>query len=279
MGLSAQAVVFFALIYPPVIARGEDQSFTSLFNGKDLAGWNTWLGAKEVPALPLKLWGDWPPQVGLDSDPSAVFSVIEEDSAPAIRISGEIWGALISQSEFADYHLQLQYKWGDARYARRADKPRNSGLLYHSTGEYGAFWSYWMRSVEFEIMEGRTGDFTSVDNVGGKIATRWDWDASYPWQQYDETGSKTAVGGMVFRVAAASYPEFSGEQWNTLDLYVLDDRAVHRVNGQTVLRIEGLLDQSSDENITLAGGRLQLQSEGAEVYFRNIRIRSITSLP
>lgn len=253
--------------------------FINLFNGRDLSGWHSWLGAREVPAMPVKLWGDWPPQIGLNEDPQGVFSVVQEDGAAAIRISGELWGALVSDQSHGNYHLQLQYKWGQKRYAPRADKPRNTGLLYHSTGDYGAFWSYWMRSAEFEIMEGRTGDFTSVDGVGGEVATVWDWDVSVPWQKYDPNGERTGVGGMIFRVAASADYEHASGQWNTLDLYALGDSASHYVNGQRVFSIDRLRDESQDAPVTLTSGRLQLQSEGAEVFFRAIRMRSIDALP
>lgn len=225
--------------------------------------------------MPLKLWGDWPPQVGLDTDPEGVYSVVIEDGAPALRISGETWGALISKQVFTNYHLQLQYKWGDARFAPRAEKPRNTGLLYHSNGPYGAFWSYWMRSVEFEIMEGSTGDFTSVDGVRGQVKTVLDWSAPFPWQRYSATGGSTGVGGVVFRVSASADYEVYDKQWNTLDLFVLQDGASHYVNGHRVLAISELRDDSGP----LTSGRIQLQSEGAEVFFRNITVRPISALP
>ena len=110
---------------------------------------------------------------GRGEDPNGVYTVVEEDGEPAIRISGEIWGALVTRNEFEDYHLRLEYKWGEDRHGLRADAPRNTGVLYHSVGPDGAFWSYWMRSAEFEVMEGRTGDFTSVDGIEATIPTKW----------------------------------------------------------------------------------------------------------
>lgn len=256
-----------------------DQPFTDLFNGKDLSGWDTWLGAAEVPALPIKLWGEWPETIGLNRDSEAVFSVVEEDGEPAIRVSGEIWGALISKQSYGNYHLQIQYKWGETRTAPRADKPRNTGLLYHSLGDYGAFWTYWMRSAEFEIMEGHTGDFTSVDGVAGDTKSVRDWSESYPWKRYETTGSATRVGGLNFRLAAKNNEELKHGQWNTLDLYTVGANASHVVNGRHVFSIENLRDDATDPPTILTKGRLQLQSEGAEVFFRRLRIRPIEEIP
>ena len=201
-----------------------------------------------------------------------------ENGEPAIRISGEIWGALISQREFEDYHLRLEYKWGTARFAPRAEAPPNTGLLYHSVGPDGAFWSYWMRSAEFEIMEGRTGDFTSVDGITGIARTDWDRSTGYPWQRYTPEGSETPLGGATFRVAASADFENPVGEWNQIDLYVHGDAAAHFVNGEVVFRVTDLAHRVDGDSVPLTRGALQLQSEGAEVFFRNIEIRAIDAL-
>jgi hypothetical protein len=248
----------------------------SLFNGRDLSGWNSWLGIPEVPAIPFDLRGNWPSAIGINQDPAGVFSVVTEDGAPAIRISGEIWGALVSEHAYSDYHLRLQYKWGPGRYAPRAEKPPNSGLLYHSIGEHGAFWSYWMRSAEFEIMQGSTGDFSSVDSVAADINTVWDWSAPIPWQRYQASGSATSVSGAVFRVSASADHERPVGEWNTLDLYTQGDTAIHLVNGIKVLQADNLRHPLESQSQPLTSGRLQLQSEGAEIYFRDIEFRPLS---
>lgn len=79
-----------------------------------------------------------------------------------IRISGENWGAISSAKEYADYHLQLQFKWGSLQWAQKKNKKRDNGLLYHSVGPYGADYGAWMRSQEFQVEEGNTGDYWGV---------------------------------------------------------------------------------------------------------------------
>lgn len=252
----------------------------TLFNGRDLDGWDTYLGVLEVPRLPFDPFGTWDEPMGRNVDPSGVFSVVEVDGEPAIRISGEIWGALISRSEYENYHLSLEYKWGTERHAPRDMAPPNTGLLYHSVGADGAFWSYWMRSVEFEIMEGRTGDLTSVDGIEATTHSVWDRSAGYPWLRYSNSkeGGKTNVGGLVFRVAAAENAESPVEQWTRVDVVVHGDRAVHKVNGKTVLEIQDLRHEVGGSMVPLTRGALQIQSEGAEVFVRRITLRSIDSI-
>lgn len=247
----------------------------SLFNGQDLAGWDTYLGVPEVPTLPFDPFGLWPEPIGRNRDPDGVFSVVSEDGEPAIRISGEIWGALISQAEYANYELRLQYKWGQERHTPRAEAPRNTGVLYHSTGPDGAFWSYWMRSAEFEVMEGATGDFTAVDGIEASSRTIWDSSAGYPWVRYAGDGEPTTVAGPLFRIAAQADHENPTGEWNQLDLIVDGDSAVHKVNGRIALEVDGLRHDVDGKTVPLTKGAIQLQSEGAEVFFRRIEIRRL----
>ncbi len=131
--------------------------WTPLFNGKDLSGWETFLG---TPPGAKELFGR-------NRDPKSVFSVVEVDGAPALRISGEGLGGVATLAEYENYHLELEFKWGEKRFAPRANEPRDSGLLYHATGDYHPT-TGWLESVEFGILEGgETGDFWSVPGPRG----------------------------------------------------------------------------------------------------------------
>ena len=56
----------------------EERGWTSLFNGKDLRGWDSYL--KEP--------------IGLNRDPHHVFTVVKDGNENVIRISGEDVGAI-----------------------------------------------------------------------------------------------------------------------------------------------------------------------------------------
>src|SRR4051812_2640004 len=76
----------------------------SLFNGADFTGWDRYLGKPSAAE----------PALGIDNDPRAVYSIVSLDGEPAIRISGEIWGSLISQRQFCNFRLHAEFKWGKA---------------------------------------------------------------------------------------------------------------------------------------------------------------------
>jgi hypothetical protein len=69
-------------------------------------------------------------------------------------------------------------------------------------------------------------------------------------------------------------------EWNKIELYALDDRAIHVVNGIPVLYVQDMHVAGEDKVVTpLTKGRIQLQSEGAEIFYRDITVEPINSLP
>ncbi len=54
---------------------------------------------------------------------------------------------------------------------------------------------------------------------------------------------------------------------------------LHMVNGKVVMILHHSSQLEKGKLIPLIEGKIQLQSEGAEIFYRNIEIRSITSRP
>ncbi len=265
-----------------VSAKGVQEPFVPLFNGKDLAGWDTWLGRPhkltDVPGLPKNEQGDYLQPIGLNRDPRSVFSVVEVDGAPAIRISGETYGGLITREEYEDYHLRLEFKWGTKRWPPREQAVRDSGCCYHSIGPHDESYGFWMKSFEFQIQEGDCGDFYSL---AGVIADA----EAVPVNPGDpksdllyRKGAPTVVG-TTRRIIKDSHNEHASGAWNTIDLYCLGQTSVHVVNGRANMILTGLRHKVEGREIPLTRGRIQLQSEAAEVFYRNIAIRRITKIP
>ncbi|MBO9560396.1 MAG: DUF1080 domain-containing protein [Caulobacter sp.] len=250
-------------------------SAISLFNGKDLRNWDAWLGYAD-PALTYKR----PPVAPLGVTPlsAEVFKVVVEDGRPAIYVSGKTWGSLVHKGDFQNYHLRLQYKWGAGRWPPRANQAPNNGLLYHSHGAPGAVWGTWSQSVEFEIMIGSIGMVVPVGEAISVTTNAVDDPALIsPKLRFAPNGrTQIAKGGTAnWNVEAYSDAEKPAGQWNTLDLYVLGDRAIHVVNGVPVMEVRDL----KADGQPLTHGAIQLQSEGAETFFRDIVLEPITSLP
>lgn len=252
-----------------------------LFDGRSLSGWQPWLGYAD-PAVTYK--GD-PANVpiGTGRDMADDFAVRQVDGAPAIWIRGQTWGSLVHQADLRDYHLRLEYKWGDGRWAPREGQPPNNGLLYHTHGVSGDVFGTWRPSVEFEIMKGSTG---MVVTVGGKVRAQTsavaDPSIIAPHLRFRLDGRPVEMinGTGTWSVEAATDAERPIGEWNRLDLYVLGDRAVHVVNGVPVAQVSGLATIAADgSRQPLNHGQIQLQSEGAETYVRAVHVEPIASLP
>lgn len=215
---------------------------------------------------------------GRDADPNNVFTI--EDGL--LRISGEEWGCITTHKEYRDYHLTLEFKWGDETWGNRVDRARDSGVLLHSAGEDGAYSGTWMYSIECQIIEGGTGDVLVVaDGSGDRFL------ASCPVAEekqgssfvYDPDGNvETIFGGRInwwgrdpdwkdvkdFR--GAQDVEKPVGQWNRLECIAVGRTITIILNGQIV-------NQAVD--VQPRAGRLQIQSEGAEIFFRDIQLQPL----
>jgi len=252
----------------------------ALFNGKDLDDWTAWLGYKD-PAQTYLPKHDAPIGVAGKGD---IFTVVTEDGVPALHVSGETWGSLVHKGDFKNYHLRLEYKWSGKRHAPRLNEPENNGLLYHTHGEPGAVWGTWSRAVEFEIMTGSVGMVVPVGN-GLEVDSSVAIDPSIidPKQRFMVGAPKgSAIGNTaLWNIENNFNADKPVGQWNTLDLYVFANHAIHVVNGVPVMEVWGICDKANETAPCepLTHGAIQLQSEGAETFFRNITIEPINSLP
>jgi len=206
-----------------------------LFNGKDLKGFDTFLRAK-----------------GLNQDPDKVFQARDG----AVRVSGAEYGYFITQKEYENYYLRLEFKWGPETHAPRKDKARDSGILYHVVGAD----QIWPRSIEFQMIEGGTGDIILVGGVSltargeTKSKGRFDRIGKGPW--------KDILG---YRDPAGEVEKPLGE-WNLVEMIADGDKVRYWVNGKLV---------NEGTGAELARGKILFQSEGAEVWFRKIELRPL----
>jgi hypothetical protein len=62
-------------------------------------------------------------------------------------------------------------------------------------------------------------------------------------------------------------------------LYCLGDTCLHVINGKVNMVLTKTRHMVDGKEQPLTKGKLQIQSEGAEVFYRNIQIEGITKLP
>ena len=206
-----------------------------LFNGKNLQGFYTWLEAHDK-----------------NQDPDHVFTVHDG----MIHVSGAEFGYFATEAEYENYRLTVEFKWGEKTHAPREGKARDSGILYHFVGPD----KIWPKSIEFQIIEGGTGDIIPVDGgeltVRGRTLTegRFDRMGKGPWK--DEVGYRDPAGEV----------EKPHGQWNKLELIADGDTVKYYVNGRLVNEGTGASPQR---------GKILFQCEGAEIFYRHIKLTPV----
>jgi hypothetical protein len=224
-----------------------------LFNGKNFDGWYTWLQENKY------------------ADPKRVFTV--QDGV--IRISGEEWGGLTTKNSYRDYHLIVEWKWGGPNHGKREGHARDSGILVHGVGEDGAYQGIWLQSIESQVIEGGAGDFIMV---GGKerptmTAKVREFQGQFYW---DENGKEKTLERGRFDWSGRD-PNWKDElgyrgpkdvekplgEWNRQEVIANRDTLTNIVNGVVV---------NKGYRVNPASGKIQLQSEGAEIYFRRVEM-------
>jgi len=240
------------------------KKWKSLLNGKDLSGWEVFVGPKEKDGEPL----------GLNNDPLNLFSVIEYDGEKVLRISGEINASIATKEEFKNYHLIMEFKWGEKVYTKF-----NSGLLYHSYGDYGVGLGVWMSSHELQLWTGHVGDSYRMGKTYCEIPAIKDKNDKYTYNK-SENHIKSIPNTSSRIVSKDKDYEKSKGGWNTVELYCHGRTSVHVVNGKVNMinfKSGKYLDDGTVEPLTK--GKIQLQSEGGELFIRNMKIRPIDQIP
>ena len=273
---AALLILLAALSFSPVQAQVrtaiKPTTVINLFDGKSLANFEPWLVDHH------------------SSDPDRVFTVVDQiDGAPAIRVSGQVWGGLLTRDAYRDYRLVVEFRWGGLTWGDRKTRARDSGVLLHAQGRLGNtgkdFNGPWLRSIEFQIIEGGVGDILPVagyEEDGTEIkpavttTTRKDRDGE---TVYDAKGTpNTLSSGRInwwgrsedwadrlgFR--GPQDVESPGFEWTRIEAVVEGGKLTYYVNGK-------LVNAASDSSFK--EGRIMIQSEGAEIYFRRIELHPL----
>lgn len=230
-----------------------------LFNGKNLDGWYVW--TKEFQY----------------ADPNKVFSVVDGQ----LRITGENWGGVATKASYRDYHLVVEWRWSGKTWPPREKKARDGGILIHGVGEDGAHGGIWLESVESQIIEGGSGDIILVGGANKPSLTanaRIDGKETY----WDSEGEPVTKNSGRFNWWGRD-PQWKDEigfrgpndvekpvgEWNRQEVIANGDKITCILNGTVV--IHGY-DSSH------RAGKIQIQSEGAEMYIRKIELRPLSPM-
>jgi 3-keto-disaccharide hydrolase len=273
--LSLYFLFFIISVFSSVNLFAQNNKQVALFNGKDLTGWNSYIGPPLDDAG--KKLSDIP--VGLNNDPNHVFTVVQQDGENVIRISGENRGCIYTLKEYSDFHLQLMFKWGKLSWGQKKGKKMDSGVLYFSVGDNGADYGAWMRSQEFQVEQGNCGDYWGVAGGMEDIPVIKKSDSEYIYNPSGEMKTFSATNPVGRHCIKEGDAEKPAGEWNTLDLYCHGDTSVQMINGKVMMVLYNSRQLENGQAIPLVKGKLQIQSEGAEIFYKHIMIEPIDAIP
>jgi len=230
-------LVFPLILTTSCLSTVHDKEVIHLLHGDDRTGFYSFLT-----------------EFGVDKDPDHVFTLTNG----VLHISGQHYGYLATkQTNFSNYKLVAEFKWGEKTWPPRELNARDSGILVHCVGKD----QVWPKAIEAQMIEGGTGDilvvsgaYLTVDGVrkGPNIA-RFDRPGRNPWK--DERG---------FR--GPHEIEKPHGEWNRMEVLCDGEKLAILVNGHPTL---------SGTNAVPSAGKILVQSEGAEVFFRRLDLYPI----
>lgn len=181
---------------------------------------------------------------GKNNDPEKVFTI--ENSM--LHISGKEFGYICTKKEFTNFHLAVEFKWGVKKYPPRdADTTkRDNGICYYMPAD--AKDTVWPKSIECQIQEGDVGDIWLIDHTT-IIAD-----------------GMRSMPDSFHRIVKKKDAEKPSGEWNRVEVIANHGKITYIVNGIVV-------NEGEDPSITR--GKILVQSEGAEIYYRKIEIAEL----
>ncbi len=248
--------LFIFLFILPAFVQAKPKEI-KLFNGKDLTNWEIFLS----------------PTGANPSEP--IFGVVKLNGENLIRITGEVNASLATKKEYENYHLRMVFRWGE-----KVFKQRNSGILYHSYGSFGDGLGVWMSSHEFQLCTAKMGDSYCMGNSYFEIPSVKDAEGKSYRYAANGTISKFGVNFPAKNCSKKEDHEKPAGEWNVVDLYCVGRNSVHVVNGVVnMVNFNSGRIEKDGTVLPLSKGRIQIQSEGGELFIMSITLEKIKEIP
>ena len=248
-------IIFFGLSSNIALAQdttSKEDGFVYLFNGENWDRWNLKLRngdsemAKKVYAIEdgiVHVFKDFPDSLNLNTGENGTH------------------GLFFTKKKYDKYILRFEYKWGK-KIANNFDQWQyDAGCYYHVYDD-----KIWPKGNEYQIRynhianKNHTGDFWAA-------GTTLDW-----YSGDGKTFLLPSEGGKKFEQkknelhgsGKAKYNALNDE-WNECEIIVMGNKyVIHKLNGEIV-------NMATD--LTVSEGVIGFQSETAEIYYRNIKIK------
>ena len=249
----------------------------SIFNGRNLDGWYVYLQKSGKSNDPLGM-------VRVDNGMIHILGNHVPDGAAET-------GFLSTTAEYANYRFRGEYKWGVARHRPRTEYKRDNGLLIHVVGEDRVF----PMCMEYQVQEGDTGDIIPIGGIrhmSPQIGA-----GLPPWPNMPQNA--VPAGGPGQPRGNKRVTDFEDRDgWNVAEYVCRGADCVFIVNGRIVNSMFRMTRPDppvfppsarggapppaaatpavEPTYVPLDRGRIGIEVEYAEIWWRNLAIRPIT---
>ena len=234
-------------------AQSNKDGFVSLFNGKNLDGWHAKIRsgdaeeAKKVYAIEsgmVHVFKDMPDSLNLNTG------------------GNETHGLFYTNKSYSKYIFRFEYKWGKKITNNFDQFQYDAGLYYHVVND-----KIWPIGIEYQV---RYDHIKKINHTGDY------WASGIKWYSKDSiTFTPPSHGGLPITNKKGEHrcsidAEFNAlnGKWNICEVIVMGNKySIHKLNGEIV-------NMATD--LPFSEGIIGLQSETAEIYYRNIEIKEFT---
>lgn len=181
---------------------------------------------------------------GINNDPEKIFTIQNGQ----LYISGKEFGYIATEKTYKNFYLVTEFRWGTKKWPPRdADTTkRDNGICFYFARD--AKDTVWPKSIECQIQEGDTGDFWLIGGTTIKVE-----------------GVRTQVDSFTRAQKKLNAEKPTGE-WNKVEIIANNGQITYIVNGVVV---------NEGEDPSVLEGKILIQSEGAEIYYRKIDIAEL----
>lgn len=231
----------------------DNDGFVSLFNGKNLDGWYLKIRsgdaelAKKVYAVEdgtVHVFKDFPKEYELNTGGNGTH------------------GLFYTNKKYSRFIFRFEYKWGTGIANNFDQFQYDAGMYYHVVDD-----KIWPKGIEYQI---RYDHIKNLNHTGDYWANDIQW-----YSKDGETFSLPSEGGIKAPLKKgehrcskdAKFNALNGK-WNKCEVIVMGNKySIHKLNGKIV-------NMATD--LPYSEGVIGLQSETAEIYYRNIEIKEFS---
>ena len=219
------------------------------------------------------------PKADIHDDAKNVFKF---DADGMFHVSGNGYGGMTTVDSFKDYHLVIEFKWGEKTWGKREKASRDNGILVHCFGPQGTMGGSWMASIEAQIIEGGVGDILvlSPKLADGTVLTSSisaeagiDANKQTIWSPGAPRRTMT-TGRLNWQHRAANWKDVKGfrgkddvespyGEWTRFEIIAKGDMLQYFVNG---VKVNEAFECKPSQ------GRILLQVEAAEMFVRRYEL-------